>query len=481
MKKFTTKRGFTMVEVLVAFVIFAIMAAMVSAILSSTMKAKQGNIELEQEIFDQQTAYYIDSNLSNRQYEPDSTKATIEEMNLDFGDEIGDIKINYNVVDPNAAGGDNTLSLEYIVGNVDYKYLTLGVNEDESKEQKPTQGSVTTRMDARIYGTTKLDDLKLEIKKDLSYTDGHRYFISLDVDSSYSNDDKKVEDVFKYFVQARLNFTTDNEVIDCGYVDYTGGKFGNAAGNWLSGMGTVEIIPTSPYSVRIGGLQTKGSSLEQITHNKGTAIYVTLKNPIPETVSSKATISDTTNKELGEQMTSLVAKEISNYIISTDADHAAALNIKEAREWLTTLRAQKTSLENVIIKTSPSSANYAVLIEEYNNKLEAINTEINTVKTALDGIELMLNANLIFGYSGAAAAEAGTEIFATSGIGESVTETSKYQFGEYITDYSDSTDEDGKEIKIPIYQPGVLGGFPIDEPETTETSESSETAETSES
>lgn len=48
----------TIVEVMVTFVIFAIMAGMVGTILSTTMRAKQENIDVEEEIAAQKQAYY---------------------------------------------------------------------------------------------------------------------------------------------------------------------------------------------------------------------------------------------------------------------------------------------------------------------------------------------------------------------------------------------------------------------------------------
>ena len=50
MKKLLKKRGFTIVEVLVAFVIFAIMAGMVSMILAQVNVARQQNTDTAEEI-----------------------------------------------------------------------------------------------------------------------------------------------------------------------------------------------------------------------------------------------------------------------------------------------------------------------------------------------------------------------------------------------------------------------------------------------
>ena len=58
LKKFLSRRGFTIVEVLVAFVIFSIMAAMIAMILNTTVRTKQENIVLEDEIANQKEKYY---------------------------------------------------------------------------------------------------------------------------------------------------------------------------------------------------------------------------------------------------------------------------------------------------------------------------------------------------------------------------------------------------------------------------------------
>ena len=61
LKKFLSRRGFTIVEVLVAFVIFSIMAAMIAMILNTTVRTKQENIVLEDEISSQKEKYYLDT------------------------------------------------------------------------------------------------------------------------------------------------------------------------------------------------------------------------------------------------------------------------------------------------------------------------------------------------------------------------------------------------------------------------------------
>lgn len=113
LKKLRSRRGFTIVEVMVAFVIFAIMAGMVGTILSTTMRAKQENIDVEEEIAAQKQAYYQKQQpMSKDDYTSKSADASnyTGTVSLDFqkaSGSAGNVSVQYVAADP--TGTDDSL------------------------------------------------------------------------------------------------------------------------------------------------------------------------------------------------------------------------------------------------------------------------------------------------------------------------------------------------------------------------------------
>lgn len=203
MKKLINKRGFTIIEVLVAFVIFAIMAAMVSVIIAGTNQAKRENIELEDEIMKQEQKYYL--NTHEMKYDA-SKKAGTLDFNFNGKDSSTmNVSVDYNIADPNAPTDDNQIALAYFVAD--------GIYQETNKPNKENAapGSVTSKLDTRVYGSNGIDRVTLKLTKDESYTGtGYRYFIKSM--ATYSGLDQ-----VKWFAQYRIIFPS--KILDYGYTD----------------------------------------------------------------------------------------------------------------------------------------------------------------------------------------------------------------------------------------------------------------------
>lgn len=205
MKKLLKKRGFTIVEVLVAFVIFAIMAGMVSMILAQVNVARRQNTDTAEEIQQQKETYYLkDPDVS---YDSSKQKGKLE---FNF-DNSTNIEIPYMLGDSNETD-ENVLALEYFVTQYtkDAKGSTGG-GGDTPADDPDNPGSVTSRLDTRIYGATGVDYVVLVIKKDESYTgSGYRYFIKSRSDfSGFAQQER--------YAQYRILFPS--VIKDYGYID----------------------------------------------------------------------------------------------------------------------------------------------------------------------------------------------------------------------------------------------------------------------
>ncbi len=463
MKKFHTKHGFTIVEVLVAFVIFAIMASMVSAILSTTMRAKQQNIELEEDIQGQQVAYYYDDNI-DRTYKDPAPGETEKTLSFDFtGITDTPAVIKYNTIDPNTTTTDGGPVLTYPLGNVNYDFLfpeTKKDPDDPDKEESEGKGeSVTNRnMDSRLYGSTDVTNIWLYLVKDLDYVEGHRYFIAAYYETDYIEADTTIGDRMKYFATIKMNFASASKdsvgpkthtITDCGYVKYNSllNSFETVQGSWHSAAASNYIVElTSPYSIRLSGISNgaDNSTAFQFGNVNGAGMYVTFADALPEYISGDATVT------LSEKDTAIPKKSLNaDYTI---ADGTGNFNIGEARQYLADL----TNAKN----TMPAGT------VDYDAKLSNIDAQITAVKSALSGIQIPLNANRVFGYCDASITDYTTDTDDDGNdTGKGYYDTdgdNKYHFIVYHNDTDITKDDADNNVYTPKdNQPNVFGAFPI--------------------
>ena len=165
LKKLRSRRGFTIVEVMVAFVIFAIMAGMVGTNLSTTMRAKQENIDVEEEIAAQKQAYYQKQHpMSKDDYTSKSADASnyTGTVSLDFqkaSGSAGNVSVQYVAADP--TGTDDSLELEYYIGQ--YGNDSWKAAKTDPEKVKQGEDSVLGGLNCGIYGSNGIMTVKIGI------------------------------------------------------------------------------------------------------------------------------------------------------------------------------------------------------------------------------------------------------------------------------------------------------------------------------
>lgn len=217
-KLFSKKTGFTLAEILVAFMVFAIMAAMVLQILRLAVAQRNSNQEFANEM-DAQGEMLVRADKS-RTYTDANKDGTISlkfsdalSVNLDY-----EMRAAYGEVYDEASGtnvfnGDE-YGLNYFVADVDYAGNGLISNEEVTT--MGSSGSQASRMDTRLTGTRNITSIDvLRVVQDS--TNPNRYFIEVKADGSSMNSEDVPYAQFRMFFYRCGNVEGD----DYEWVDVT--------------------------------------------------------------------------------------------------------------------------------------------------------------------------------------------------------------------------------------------------------------------
>lgn len=200
MKKLLKKNGFTLVEIIVAFAVFAVMAAMIMMMVQLAISARhQNNIIVENMEYQQG---YLVENVKENKYD-NSGKGG--QYSFEFTDG-NTVSIDYSVVGApkNSDLSDDTLgTIKYFVPNVDPD-ASKNNQPDTKKQTGQTQSS---RYDTRITGTKGFKTIAVNrCEKDSSYGGpGVRYLFEVYVDP------KNIDPISMEFAQYNLYFRDDSE------------------------------------------------------------------------------------------------------------------------------------------------------------------------------------------------------------------------------------------------------------------------------
>ena len=276
MKKLIRKDGFTIVEVMVAFVIFSIMAAIVCSIVNQAMLAKQDNIELEGEIENQAVTYY--GKTIDRTYD----SADSDSLSFNF-DKVSPLSISCSIGDPNASDADNQIAIEYFVGDVNYGAMYGKGSQSNPSKGDNDSGSVADRFQkTAIYGSNGITNIQMNIQRDTSYTGkGYRYFVA----SKAIGDKDEQYDMFK---QYRLVFP--GKLLSYGYANFNepskSYRITDSSANYkLEKTNIVTNNSTGETSSTIRISCAQSSLVDPLINQGFTAYYVVLDKEL-ESVSS---------------------------------------------------------------------------------------------------------------------------------------------------------------------------------------------------
>ncbi len=293
---FSKKSGFTLVEIIVAFAVFAIMSAMILAMVKLTVNQQSANNEFADSL-EEQTEFLASHYISDAD-KYGTGEAPDGNFGLAFYDKDGDLvcDVNMDYATRTSVDGSTNESegVNYFVGNTYYAKPDEMPPDNNLTPNDPTVpgrgNSQASRYDTRITGSRNIDEIRIRaVQKDTSYTGpGVRYFIQCSASASPQTDGSLITTDDTYYLQYKLRFcstvsSTQVEgkgedgktymytvpdaatIIDCGYIDnndtaswsgsdcirYTEYEAENGGG-WSGAYNEYTVTPTSSSSVRIG-------------------------------------------------------------------------------------------------------------------------------------------------------------------------------------------------------------------------------------
>lgn len=217
LKRFYSKKsGFTLVEIIVAFAIFAIMAAMIVQILDLSVSARRSNNIYQRELAEQERLLTLIQRTSK---DYNSTKGTIS-----FTLGTTTIELPYDMLSAKSDALFDSEGLNYFISSVNYQasgeFSPSDVAGGGSDAGGSNTGSQAARMDTRITGTGGIGYIKIEevIKDTTDYPEGSpyavpagctRYFFRVSASSKDNKDNETLAKEDIPYSQYRLFFYDD--------------------------------------------------------------------------------------------------------------------------------------------------------------------------------------------------------------------------------------------------------------------------------
>ncbi|MGN0649608.1 MAG: type II secretion system protein J [Oscillospiraceae bacterium] len=294
---FSKKSGFTVVEIVIAFLIFAIMSGMILAVLRLAVDQRKSNNDFANEI-DSQTELLVKNDKEKKSTQYNDGKITISK---DDGTNL--VSVKYATAGVTEGGVDD--GINYFIG--EYNQNEGGVLTDDNAEGNGK--AVNKRVDSRIYGSTYFDAIYVyDVTRDTSYSgSGVRYVIECSAKNKKKDGttDNVFSDEILPYRQYILFFPNQN-IKEVGYVE--GSSYKNA-------KTTVAPLTDNKYTVKSVGKASVLISIpkSQIQYQDGvykgldfaannhTKMYVVFENDpgiLPAGINSTASLASDKKEEI---------------------------------------------------------------------------------------------------------------------------------------------------------------------------------------
>lgn len=249
---FSKRSGFTLVEIVVAFAVFAIMAAMLVSLTGLAVRQRQSNTDLSRRLSDQQ-AY-----LASHERETDITKTDTSGGNkFEFNfDGVSPASLNYGVAYATADGTNDGIS--YFVSEAKSNPGNIIGDGDKDDPDGGTGLALAEKVDSRIYGSKDFEYIQISDVNEVPDPDviaaGNSMFTldvyAVDSDAAVNKKDSR------YARNYKLRFESD--IVDCGYVDSSGNRisykdahFGSDGKVIGGGTNQFELVKCSDDTMRV--------------------------------------------------------------------------------------------------------------------------------------------------------------------------------------------------------------------------------------
>lgn len=185
-KLFSKKSGFTLVEIVIALAIFAIMASMIAQMLNLAVKRRKSNGEFEKNLQNQEETLITVG--KNHTY--DESHGKDGTLSLKFKDKDGKnmpMNLDYQLKSADGTIGDKN-GVNYFVGNMTYDgengeivYIPDDPGENPDDPSDIGGGSQMSRFDTRITGTKGINSISVSYTYDEA---ADEYTVSVTVNDS---------------------------------------------------------------------------------------------------------------------------------------------------------------------------------------------------------------------------------------------------------------------------------------------------------